>query len=93
MTRPDRTVDFLGKRITPEGCGVPGCGVDRRNHVQLYVDGAGWHGYEQPTHALIAQRIRMLRSQADRDRVERLQAELDAARERELARWIHEGDR
>ena len=33
--------------VTPDGCRW--CGVARREHVQLWDETRGWHGWEQPT--------------------------------------------
>ena len=32
---------------SPNGCRW--CGVNEREHVQLWAEGRGWHGWEEPT--------------------------------------------
>lgn len=38
------------------------CGVDRQEHMQLYVEGVGWHGWAEPTDA--QRKARMLARRA-----------------------------
>ena len=51
---------------TPEGCRW--CGWPYRGHVQQWVPGRGWHGWEHPTRQQITARMRA-RMQARRGAV------------------------
>lgn len=61
----------------PPALGCRWCGVDQREHVQLWVPSQGWHGWVAPTRAQVEARMWA--------RIGRVRAERSAARAAELA--------
>lgn len=43
----------------PHGCRW--CGIERRDHCQLWIRGRSWHGWTEPTRAQLLARTRALR--------------------------------
>jgi hypothetical protein len=52
-----------GEPTPPNGCRW--CGIAERDHVQLWTEGRGWHGWEAPTPA--QRRTRMLARRAEQE--------------------------
>lgn len=53
----------------PPALGCRWCGVAKREHVQLWVPSAGWHGWVEPTRDQVEARMRarLARARADRE--------------------------
>lgn len=58
----------------PAAHGCRWCGVEQRDHCQLWVPGHGWHGWTEPTRQQVNARMRTRLTAAGR-------AVLDTAKE------------